>query len=350
VNLPKRGALSNPRNRFERLAIELDEEFVDQARNPETQFLHDDTQTLISYTDSPDIGFRASVNPYRGCEHGCAYCYARPYHEYLGFSAGLDFETRIMVKLSAPQLLRRELSSPKWQPQVVAMSGVTDCYQPVERKLQITRRCLEVLAEFRNPVAIVTKNHLVTRDLDVLESLAAIKAANVNLSITTLDAELARRLEPRASLPMHRLQAIERLSAAKIPVRVLVAPVIPGLNDHEIPAILSAARAAGAQDAGYVLLRLPHGVKEIFSEWLAKHLPGSQNKILDRIRATRGGALNDPRFGSRMRGEGFEAQAIQRLFEVATVREGFSKASMTLSTSHFRNPCGEQLEFGLRGA
>jgi DNA repair photolyase len=350
VNLPKRGALSNPRNRFERLAIELDEEFVDQARNPETQFLHDDTQTLISYTDSPDIGFRASVNPYRGCEHGCAYCYARPYHEYLGFSAGLDFETRIMVKLSAPQLLRRELSSPKWQPQVVAMSGVTDCYQPVERKLQITRRCLEVLAEFRNPVAIVTKNHLVTRDLDVLESLAAIKAANVNLSITTLDAELARRLEPRASLPMHRLQAIERLSAAKIPVRVLVAPVIPGLNDHEIPAILSAARAAGAQDAGYVLLRLPHGVKEIFSEWLAKHLPGSQNKILDRIRATRGGALNDPRFGSRMRGEGAEAQAIQRLFEVATVREGFSKASMTLSTSHFRNPCGEQLEFGLRGA
>ena len=210
---------------------------------PQTQFLRDDTQTLISYTDSPDIGFRASVNPYRGCEHGCAYCYARPYHEYLGFSAGLDFETRIMVKLSAPELLRRELSSPKWQPQVLAMSGVTDCYQPIERKLQITRRCLEVLAEFRNPVAIVTKNHLVTRDLDILEKLASVRAANVNLSITTLDAELARRLEPRASLPRHRLQAIERLSAGEIPVRVLIAPVIPGLNDHEIPAILSAARA-----------------------------------------------------------------------------------------------------------
>jgi DNA repair photolyase len=349
MNLPKRGAVSNPRNRFERLAIELDEEFADEARNPQTQFLRDDTQTLISYTDSPDIGFRASVNPYRGCEHGCAYCYARPYHEYLGFSAGLDFETRILVKLSAPELLRRELSSPKWQPQVLAMSGVTDCYQPIERKLQITRRCLEVLAEFRNPVAIVTKNYLVTRDLDLLEKLASVRAANVNLSITTLDAELARRLEPRASLPRHRLQAIERLSAAKVPVRVLVAPVIPGLNDHEIPGILSAARAAGAQDAGYVLLRLPYGVKEIFSDWLANHLPGAQKKILDRIRATRGGELNDPRFGTRMRGEGSEAEAIQRLFEVSVAREGFKKEPLSLSIGQFRNPCGEQLEFTLQG-
>ena len=349
MNLPKRGAIDNPRNRFERLAIELDDEFADEARNPRTQFLCDDTQTLISYTDSPDIGFRASVNPYRGCEHGCAYCYARPYHEYLGFSPGLDFETRIMVKLSAPELLRRELSSPKWQPQVLAMSGVTDCYQPIERKLKITRRCLEVLAEFRNPVAIITKNHLVTRDLDILENLASARAANVNLSITTLNAELARRLEPRASLPRHRLQAIELLSGANIPVRVLIAPVIPGLNDHDIPAILSAARAAGAQDAGYVLLRLPYGVKEIFSDWLATHLPGARNKILDRIRATRRGALNDPRFGTRMRGEGSEAEAIQRLFEVSVAREGFKKESMSLSIGKFRNPCGEQLEFGLPG-
>ena len=348
MNLPKRGAISNPRNRFEPLAIELDDEFADEARNPETQFLRDDTQTLISYSDSPDLGFRASVNPYRGCEHGCAYCYARPYHEYLGFSAGLDFETRIMVKLSAPELLRRELSSPKWQPQVLAMSGVTDCYQPIERKLEITRRCLEVLAEFQNPVAIVTKNYLVTRDLDILERLAAVRAANVNLSITTLDAERARRLEPRASLPRHRLQAVERLSAAKIPVRVLIAPVVPGLNDHEIPAILSAARKSGAQDAGYVLLRLPYGVKEIFSDWLATHLPGSQNKILDRIRATRGGALNDPRFGSRMRGEGSEAETIRRLFEVALAHQGFNKERMSLSSAAFRNPYGEQLEFGLQ--
>ena len=349
MDLPKRGAINNPRNRFERLTIELDDEFAEEARNPRTQFLRDDTQTLISYTDSPDIGFRASVNPYRGCEHGCAYCYARPYHEYLGFSSGLDFETRIMVKLSAPELLRSELSSSKWQPQVLAMSGVTDCYQPIERKLQITRRCLEVLAEFRNPVAIVTKNHLVTRDLDILENLASVKAANVNLSITTLNAELARRLEPRASLPRHRLQAIERLSAANIPVRVLIAPVIPGLNDHEIPAILSAARAAGAQDAGYVLLRLPYGVKEIFSDWLATNLPGARNKILDRIRSVRGGALNDPRFGTRMRGEGSEAEAIQHLFEMAVAREGFRNEPMSLSIGQFRNPSGEQLEFGLHG-
>ena len=348
MSLPKRGATSNPRNRFERLVVELDDEFAAEERNPQTQFLRDDTQTLISYTDSPDIGFRASVNPYRGCEHGCAYCYARPYHEYLGFSAGLDFETRIMVKLAAPELLRRELSSANWQPQVLAMSGVTDCYQPIERKLQITRRCLEVLAEFRNPVAIVTKNYLVTRDLDILEELASMKAANVNLSITTLDTDLARRLEPRASLPSHRLEAIERLSLAKIPVRVLVAPVIPGLNDHEIPAILSRARAAGAQDAGYVLLRLPYGVKEIFSDWLATHLPGAKNKILDRIRATRRGALNDPRFGSRMRGEGSEAEAIQRLFDVSMAREGFNKVAMSLSIGQFRNPYGEQLEFGLQ--
>src|SRR6476620_12329622 len=176
MNLPKRGAISNPRNRFESLAIELDDEFADEARNPETQFLRDDTQTLISCSDSPDLGFRASVNPYRGCEHGCSYCYARPYHEYLGFSAGLDFETRILVKAGAPDLLRAQLSSPSWKPQVLAMSGVTDCYQPVERRLQITRRCLQVLAEFRNPVAIITKNQLITRDIDVYQELAKVGA------------------------------------------------------------------------------------------------------------------------------------------------------------------------------
>lgn len=344
MDLPKRGATSNPRNRFERLQVDLDEEFAYENRNPETQFLRDDTQTLISYTASPDIGFGASINPYRGCEHGCAYCYARPYHEYLGFSAGLDFETRIMVKVSAPGILRRELSSPQWHPQPLAMSGVTDCYQPVERKMQITRCCLEVLAEFRNPVAIVTKNHLVTRDADILGQLAGMEAAMVNLSITTLLPALSRRLEPRASLPDHRLDAIRRLSSRGIPVRVLVAPVIPGLNDHEIPSILSAAREAGAEGAGYALLRLPYGVKDIFSDWLANHFPGSHEKILDRIRATRGGLLNDARFGTRMCGEGSEAEAIRRLFEVSVAREGLNRKSMALSTAAFRNPAGQQLE------
>jgi len=344
MDLPKRGATINPPNRFERLEIELDEEFVTEARNPDTMYLRDGTQTLISYTESPDIGFGASINPYRGCEHGCAYCYARPYHEYLGFSAGVDFETRIMIKTAAPEILRRELSSPRWRPQPLAMSGVTDCYQPVERKMQITRRCLQVLAEFRNPVAIVTKNHLVTRDLDILGELAAMQAACVNLSITTLDAGLARRLEPRASLPAHRLEAISRLSAEGIPVRVLVAPVIPGLNEHEIPAILIAARQAGAEGAGYTLLRLPYGVKDIFSAWLAEHLPEARQKILGRVRGMRGGALNDSRFGTRMRGEGTEAESIRRLFDVTAAREGLNKRSMALSTAAFRNPAGQQLE------
>ena len=344
MDLPKRGASSNPRNRFDVLEVSLDEEFAHEARNPATQFLRDDSQTLISYTESPDLGFGASINPYRGCEHGCAYCYARPYHEYLGFSAGLDFETRIMVKMASPSILRRELSSPKWRPQPLAMSGVTDCYQPIERKLQITRRCLEVLAEFRNPVVIVTKNYLVTRDIDLLRQLAEVSAVVVTISLTTLSADLSRRMEPRASLPDHRLAAIDRLRTEGIPTRVLVAPVIPGLNDHEIPAILAAARQAGAQGASYALLRLPYGVKEIFSTWLAEQLPGAQARVLDRIRATRGGALNDPRFGSRMRGEGPEAEAIRRLFEVSSARESLNKESMALSTAAFRNPAGEQLE------
>ena len=241
-----RGAVGNLANRFEKIHLEPDPEWNPQEDPaPSTQFLKDSTQTIISYNDSPDIGFKASINAYRGCEHGCAYCYARPTHEYLGFSAGMDFESRIMVKERAPELLRRELASAKWQPQVIMMSGVTDCYQPVERKLKLTRGCLEVLAEFRNPVGIVTKNYLVTRDIDLLCKLAMHNAAGVNLSINSLDTELARRLEPRASTPKHRLAAVEALANAGVPVGVLVAPVIPGLNDHEIASVLAAAKSAG---------------------------------------------------------------------------------------------------------
>jgi DNA repair photolyase len=344
MNLPKRGATINPTNRFDKMEVSIDEELKLEELNPQTLYLRDGTRTIISYTVSPDIGFGASINPYRGCEHGCSYCYARPYHEYLGFSAGVDFETRIMVKASAPELLRNELSSPKWRPQPLAMSGVTDCYQPIERKLQISRRCLEVLAEFRNPVTILTKNYLVTRDADILRELASVEAAYVNLSITTLDSALARRLEPRASLPRHRLEAIERLSSEGIPVGVMVAPVIPGLNDHEIPAILRAARQAGAGRAGYSLLRLPHGVKEIFSAWLGEHLPEARAKILGRIRGVREGNLNDSRFGTRMRGEGAEAESIRRLFELCVSRERFNTVATQLSTAAFRNPVCAQLE------
>lgn len=344
MDLPKRGATINPRGRFERLEVALDEEYAAEGANPDTLYLRDDSQTLITTNDSPDISFRASLNPYRGCEHGCPYCYARPYHEYLGFSAGIDFETRVLVKPSAPELLRKELSSPKWQPQVLAMSGVTDCYQPVERRLQITRRCLQVLAEFRNPVGVVTKNHLVTRDIDVLAELAQHQAAHVHVSVTTLDSQLARRLEPRASSPSHRMEAIAKLSAAGIPVGVLIAPVIPGLTEHEIPAILSAARQAGATGAGYTMLRLPYGVKDIFSAWLEAHFPDAKEKVLGRIREVRGGALNRSEFGSRMRGEGVFAEHIGQLFHVAAAREGIHRKTAELSVSAFRHPAGRQLE------
>src|SRR5205814_4999455 len=247
-----------------KIALERDPDWSDPDEPaPPTQFFKDNSDSIINYNDSPDVGFEASINPYRGCEHGCIYCYARPFHEYLGFSAGLDFETKIMVKENAPELLRRELASPKWKPKVIALSGVTDCYQPVERKLKLTRRCLEVLAEFRNPVAVVTKNHLVTRDADVLSELARHRAAAVFISLTTLDSSLTPKLEPRASLPKHRLAAIEALNRAGVPVGVLLAPMIPGLTDHEIPNLLAAAASAGAQYAGYVVLRLPFAVKNL---------------------------------------------------------------------------------------
>ncbi len=339
-----RGAAGNPANRFEQIHPERDADW-DPAQDsaPTTQFFRDATATIITRNDSPDVGFDASVNPYRGCEHGCIYCYARPTHEYLGFSAGLDFESRIMVKERAPDLLRTELSSPNWRPQTIAMSGVTDCYQPVERKLKLTRRCLEVLAEFRNPVAIVTKNHLVTRDLDVLGERARHQCVAVFISVTTLDATLTPKLEPRASLPSHRLAAIEALSAAGIQVGVLVAPVIPALTDHELPAIIAAAVKAGAQFAGYVPLRLPFGVGALFEDWLTRHFPERKDKVLNRIRAIRGGKLNDANFGSRMSGRGVFAEQIEAMFTVACRKAGLAGRSPHLSAASFRRPPTAQL-------
>jgi DNA repair photolyase len=341
---PNRGAAANPPNRFERLALEPDPDWYDpDERPPRTQFYRDHSTSLITYNDSPDIGFRASINPYRGCEHGCIYCYARPTHEYLGFSAGLDFESRIMVKEDAPELLRRELAAPKWEPQVIACSGVTDCYQPVERKLQLTRRCLEVLAECRNPVGIVTKNPLVTRDLDVLGELARHKCAAVFISLTTLDPALRRVMEPRTAPPAARLAAIRELRAAGIPVGVMVAPVIPGLNDHEIPRLVAAAAEAGAQFGGHTTLRLPFAVAPLFEDWLARHFPDRKEKVLNRIRSLRGGKLNDPRFGSRMSGEGLFAQQIEDLFNVAARKAGLTEHRLDLSIAAFRRPSGAQL-------
>jgi DNA repair photolyase len=339
-----RGAAENPGNRFETLEyvpdpLELDPE---QAA-PRTQFFRDATRSIIATNESPDVGFEASINPYRGCEHGCIYCYARPTHEYLGFSAGLDFETKILVKTDAPRLLRHELSSRSWTPKVLALSGVTDPYQPIERRLRITRALLEVLVEFRNPVSVVTKNFLVTRDSDLLSELARHSAAVVNISVTTLDEKLQRVMEPRTSTPLRRLAAIETLAQAGIPVRVLVAPVIPGLNDHEIPAILQAAARAGARGAGWVLLRLPFAVKQLFDDWLGHHFPDRRDRVLGRIRETRNGRLNDPAFGSRMRGSGEIADQIGALFRVARRRAGLADELPQLSTAAFRraDPSGQ---------
>jgi DNA repair photolyase len=328
--------------------LERDEDWDStEDPSPKTQFLRDFSQSIISYNDSPDIPFNASLNSYRGCEHGCSYCYARNTHEYLGFSAGLDFESKIMVKENAPELLRRELSSPKWKPQTLAMSGVTDCYQPIERRLELTRRCLAVLAEFRNPAVIITKNFLVTRDIDLLTELAAHRAVAVLLSINSLDSELARQLEPRAASPKLRLAAVEALAKAGIPVGVLLAPVIPALNDHEIPLVLAAAKAAGAGWAGTEILRLPLTVAPIFEEWLGRNVPGKKEKVLNRIRAIRGGKLNDPQFGSRMHGEGIFADQISQMFHVARRKFGLAEDGPELSVAAFRRPQGAQLSLEL---
>ena len=283
-----------PRERFEPIAYEVDDDIeAEEGPGPRTTFYRDTAKSLITTNDSPDIAFDASINVYRGCEHGCIYCYARPYHEYLGLSAGLDFESKIFVKEDAPTLLRKELDSPRWTPKTLAMSGVTDCYQPIERRIKLTRRCLEVLADFRQAVAIITKNRLVARDADVLAKLARHQAASVRISVTTLDPELANVMEPRASTATARLDAIRELTAAGVPVGVLVAPIIPGLNDHEVPAILDAARKAGAVDANYTILRLPFGVKDLFSRWVEEQFPARSTKILGRIRDLRRGKLRN---------------------------------------------------------
>ncbi len=333
-----RGASGNPANRFEALHVDLDPAEPEAGERPRlpTQFYRDLTKTIISRNNSPDVGFEASINPYRGCEHGCIYCFARPTHEYLGFSAGLDFESRIMLKENAPELLEAELSSPKWKPQTVVLSGVTDPYQPVERKMQITRRCLQVLAKFRNPVGVITKNRLVTRDIDVLKELAEHNAAGVNISVTSLDVKFQRILEPRTSPPQARLETIAQFREAGIPIGVMVAPVIPGITDHEVPAILEACGKAGAQFAGYVVLRLPWAVAPLFERWLQEHFPDRKEKVLGRLREMRGGEkLYDSRWTKRQTGEGIFAEQIGKMFAVACRRAGMGERP-TLSTAAFR--------------
>jgi DNA repair photolyase len=360
-SIPGRGAVSNPGNRFERARYAPDEDpqliFDDDEQSepgresnqeskienpkskiPLTQYLPDHSHTIIAANNSPDVPFARSINPYRGCSHGCIYCYARPTHEYLGMSAGLDFESKILVKHEAPELLRSELTAKSWQPQKIALSGVTDCYQPIERQFGLTRRCLEVLLEFRNPVGIVTKNRLVVRDLDLLVQMAAFDCVQAFVSLTTLDPHLTQVLEPRTSVPRDRLRAVRELSAAGIPVGVLLAPIIPALNDHEIPALLQAAKEAGARSAAYVPLRLPYVVKDLFADWLERHLPERKEKVLNRIRDLRGGALNDSKQCSRMHGRGVWAEHIGQMFHLHAARLGFDNDEYRLSAAHFRRP------------
>ena len=349
-----RGAVANPGNRFDGLdylpdgeALQAQADAGEAPERPPTELLPDHSRSIITRNDSPDVAFDASLNPYRGCEHGCAYCFARPTHEYLGMSAGLDFETRILVKEHAAELLRGELARPGWRAQALGLSGVTDPYQPIERRLRLTRGCLEVLCEARNPVYVITKNYLVTRDADLLGELARQRLAAVCMSLPTVDPALSRVLEPRATQPARRLEAIAKLAAAGIPVVVLVAPVIPGLTDHEIPAVIAAARRAGATHAGYVTLRLPLAVAPLFSAWLEEHRPNQARKVLQRVRDLRGGALNEASFGRRMRGAGPFAELIEQLFAGACRRHGLNRERLALRTDRFRRPRADAAQLAL---
>lgn len=334
-----RGGQSQVPNRFEQYSIEEDPEFVS---SPQTEWILDHAKSILSKNDSPDLPYHVGLNPYRGCEHGCSYCFARPTHEYLGYSAGLDFESRIVYKKNAPELLKKELNASSWSPQTILLSGVTDGYQPVEKKLELTRKCLHVLADFRNPVVIITKNHLVTRDMDYLKELAKYQACAVLLSITTNSEDVRKKMEPRTSPISLRLKTLESLAKEGIPCGVLMAPVIPGLNDEEMPRILSKAKEHGAEYAGYVALRLPHGVKDIFGQWLHTYFPDKEKKVLHQIQEMSGGKLYQPEFGTRFSGVGVWAEQFAKLFAICCKKEGLSRTRWELSTDHFRRP-GEQL-------
>ena len=326
-----RGAITNREGRFERLHSErIDdgwtaaEDLGEEPPRLDTQVYLDTSRTVIARNQSPDIGFDRSINPYRGCEHGCIYCYARPTHAWLGLSPGLDFETKLFAKPNAAEILRRELASPRYRPRTIAMGTNTDPYQPIERRLQITRQILEVLAEHDHPVSIVTKSHLVCRDIDILAPMAAKGLASVSVSVTTLDQKLARAMEPRAAPPERRLATITELARAEIPVGVMVAPVIPALTDHELEAILIRARQAGAGRAGYIVLRLPLELMELFQEWLAEHVPDRERRVLNRLREFRNGELYQSEFGSRMRGSGRHAELLATRFRLTCRQNGLN--------------------------
>jgi DNA repair photolyase len=338
-----RGAVSNPDGRFEpRRRMAVDDGWPrgedDEPEQLATTLTPDASRTIIARNESPDIPFEQSINPYRGCEHGCVYCYARPSHGYLGLSAGLDFETRLFFKPEAARLLRAELARSGYRPKAIALGSNTDPYQPAERRLRLTRQILEVLAEHEHPLTIVTKSAAVTRDIDILAPMSRRRLAKVFVSVTTLDGALARKLEPRASSPARRLGAIGELAAAGVHVGVMTAPIIPALTDHEIEPLLEAASSAGAMSAGYTVLRLPFELKDIFREWLDAHAPLRAERVMSRIAQLRDGRLNDPRFGSRLVGSGEDAKLIARRFRLACERLGLGRNDWALDTTRFRVP------------
>ncbi|MBX3450053.1 MAG: PA0069 family radical SAM protein [Planctomycetaceae bacterium] len=316
---------------------EWDEEYLAAQEGRPIEYLADSSRSIVSENDSPDIPFRYSVNPYRGCAHGCSYCYARNTHEYLGLNAGLDFETKIFVKHDAPLLLREFLANDRWTGESLMFSGVTDCYQPGERRFRLTRGCLELAHACSQSVSIVTKNALIVRDLDLLADMAARNLVHVGISLCTLDEDLARSMEPRTSIPAARLRAIRLLAEAGVPVMVMAAPLIPGLNNHGVADVLKAAREAGATAAGYTFLRLPLTVEPVFLEWLHRERPGEADKVTGQLRQSRGGRLNSSNFGERMRGSGPIAEQIRQMFQVLKARFGYT-GLLPLDTSQFRPP------------
>jgi DNA repair photolyase len=346
-HLHGRGAVSNASGRYEKQErVLVDDGWSDEPEaSLKTEVLRDSSRTIITRNTSPDISFSQSINPYKGCEHGCIYCFARPTHAYLGFSPGADFESKIFAKPNAAELLRKELSAANYVPKVIAIGTNTDPYQPIERKLKVMRSVLEVLWEFKHPVGIVTKSALILRDLDILAPMAEAGLAKAALSVTTLDRKLAREMEPRASTPPKRLEAIKRLNAAGVPAGVMFAPIIPALNDDEMEHVLEAAKEAGARSAGYVLLRLPLEIKDLFREWLEANEPGRARHVMSLIRSMRGGKDYDSQWNTRMRGTGPYADMISKRFHLAIKRLGFNKDSRPLDLSHFKRPVqvGEQL-------
>ena len=345
-----RGANLNPKNRFEKLSVE-DFSFDDwsdfeepEINNLPTEYFVDESKTVIAKNDSYDVGFAYSFNPYRGCEHGCIYCYARPTHEYLGFSSGVDFETKIMVKPKAAFLLEQEFKKKNYRPDIIIFSGNTDCYQPVEKKLQITREALKVCLKYGNPVGVITKNALIQRDVDVLKEMTELGIVSVTISVTTLDKDLARKMEPRTSTPEMRLKTIETLARNNIPVGVNVAPVIPGLNDKEIPGILKETSDRGAEFAGYIMLRLPYSVKELFIEWIKREFPERASKVINGIKSVRNGKLNSSEFGIRFKGEGELADTVKNLFQISCRKYGLNRRMFNLTTEHFKSDFTEQLQ------